>query len=109
LRKQLVGEINYIKDWQRRINTTSGTKAGGLKAARKNIELHGKDFYRIIGSKGGQKGHTGGFAADRELARAAGAKGGRMSRRTGVPNGQGKKEEKEYIYKGGLDEETVFA
>ena len=85
----------------------SGTKAGGKKAAKKNIELHGKDFYRIIGSKGGQNGHTGGFAANPELARKAGAKGGRISRRTGVTTGQGK--EKEYIWKGGPNEEIVFA
>lgn len=32
----------------------------------------------------------GGFAADRELARVAGAKGGRKSRRNGVKNGEGK-------------------
>ena len=59
----------------------SGTKAGGLKAAATNKKIHGDDFYRRIGKKGGQNGHTGGFYADRELARAAGAKGGRISRR----------------------------
>lgn len=85
----------------------SGTKAGGLKAAEKNLEQYGKDFYRMIGSKGGQNGHTGGFASNPDLARAAGAKGGRISRRTGVTNGQGK--EKEYIWKGGPDDELVFA
>ena len=31
---------------------------------------------------GGQKGRTGGFFANRELAREAGRKGGRISRRT---------------------------
>lgn len=85
----------------------SGTKAGGLKAALKNKERYGKDFYRMIGSKGGQNGHTGGFAANRELARIAGAKGGRISRRTGTTTGQGK--EKEYVWKGGPDDELVFA
>lgn len=85
----------------------SGTKAGGLKAALKNKERYGKDFYRMIGSKGGQNGHTGGFAANRELARAAGAKGGRISRRTGVTNGQGK--EKEYVWKGDPNDEMFFA
>lgn len=86
-----------------------GTKAGGLKAAEKNKKLHGKDFYRIIGSKGGQKIPTKprGFAANIELARVAGAKGGRKSRRTGVTTGQGK--EKEYIWKGDPDDELVFA
>lgn len=59
----------------------AGTRAGGLKAAKMNIELHGKDFYREIGRKGGRNGHTGGFAANRELAKIAGAKGGSISRR----------------------------
>lgn len=57
----------------------SGTKAGGLKAAATNRQLHGPDFYRTIGRKGGQSGHTGGFAANPALARIAGAKGGRTS------------------------------
>ena len=85
----------------------SGTKIGGQKAAKKNRELYGDNFYRMIGSKGGQNGHTGGFAANPALARVAGAKGGRISRRTGVTTGQGK--EKEYIWKGGPDDELVFA
>ena len=59
----------------------SGTKIGGLKAAITNKEKHGKDFYKLIGSKGGQNGHTGGFFADRELARRAGRIGGLKSRR----------------------------
>ncbi|QEX10927.1 hypothetical protein F6X56_14990 [Rhodococcus erythropolis] len=41
-----------------------------------------------IGAKGGRLGTTGGFAADRKLARIAGAKGGRISKR-------GKKEVKD--------------
>ena len=84
-----------------------GTKIGGMKAAKKNKELYGDNFYRMIGSKGGQNGHTGGFAANPALARVAGAKGGRISRRTGVTTGQRK--EKEYIWKGGPDDELVFA
>lgn len=59
----------------------SGTKAGGLKAAQKNKENHGNDFYRMIGAKGGRNGHTGGFAASHERAVEAGRKGGRISRR----------------------------
>lgn len=59
----------------------AGTVAGGKKAAATNIARYGKDFYRIQGAKGGKKGTTGGFYANRELARTAGRKGGRISRR----------------------------
>ena len=59
----------------------SGTKAGGAKAAATNKRLHGADFYREIGRKGGKNGHTGGFAANPELAKIAGSIGGRISRR----------------------------
>ena len=57
------------------------TKAGGIKAAKTNYERHGKDFYKIIGRKGGMNGHEKGFFLNRELAREAGRKGGRISRR----------------------------
>lgn len=69
----------------------SGTIEGGKKAAKTNIKLHGKDFYKRIGSKGGRNGHTGGFASNPELARRAGKIGGLLSRRSGVKNGQGRK------------------
>lgn len=59
----------------------AGTKSGGQKAAQTNKTRHGKDFYARIGAAGGKKGTTGGFFANRDLARAAGAKGGRISRR----------------------------
>lgn len=59
----------------------SGTRAGGLKAAQTNRAIHGEDFYSKIGQRGGRNGHTGGFAANPELARTAGQKGGRISRR----------------------------
>ncbi len=59
----------------------AGTKAGAAKAAATNRARHGKDFYAKIGKKGGQAGRTGGFYANRELARIAGAKGGKVSRR----------------------------
>ena len=58
----------------------AGTKIGGLKAAAKN-KANNPDFYREIGRIGGHNGNTGGFAANPELARIAGAKGGRISRR----------------------------
>jgi len=59
----------------------SGTKEGAKKAAATNKARHGADFYVQIGRKGGVNGHTGGFYANRELARIAGAIGGRVSRR----------------------------
>ncbi len=59
----------------------AGTKQGGVKAAATNKSKHGADFYARIGAKGGRNGNTGGFAANPELARIAGAKGGRISRR----------------------------
>lgn len=64
----------------------AGTKAGGLKARQTNYERQGKDFYKRIGQIGGRNGHTGGFAANPALAKIAGAKGGRISRRTGIKN-----------------------
>lgn len=60
----------------------AGTKKGGEAAAATNKSKYGADFYAKIGAKGGKKGKTGGFFANRELARIAGAKGGRISRRT---------------------------
>jgi uncharacterized protein len=60
----------------------AGTKQGGISAAATNKNRYGSDFYAKIGAKGGKKGHTGGFYANRDLARAAGAKGGRISRRS---------------------------
>lgn len=60
----------------------AGTKAGGKAAAATNKAKYGSDFYAKIGAQGGVKGKTGGFFANRELARAAGAIGGRKSRRT---------------------------
>jgi general stress protein YciG len=59
----------------------SGTKKGAAKAAATNLQRHGADFYARIGRKGGQNGHSGGFAANRDLAREAGRRGGRISRR----------------------------
>ena len=59
----------------------AGTPNGGKLAAATNIKKYGADFYAKIGAKGGLNGDTGGFYANRELARIAGAKGGRISRR----------------------------
>jgi hypothetical protein len=67
----------------------AGTVAGGKAAAATNKEkydasymkLYGMTFYQYNGHLGGKKGRTGGFYANRDLARLAGAKGGRISRR----------------------------
>lgn len=59
----------------------AGTKEGGRKASITNRLKHGEDFYERIGRKGGQNGHTGGFASNPELAKIAVRKGGRLSRR----------------------------
>lgn len=69
----------------------AGTIEGGGKAARTNKNKYGEDFYAVIGAKGGKNGKTGGFASNtkgvdgltgRERARLAGAKGGKISRKT---------------------------
>ncbi len=71
----------------------AGTKTGGAKAAEKNKQLYGDDFYTRIGRKGGKNGNTGGFASDKvgsdgltgkQRALIAGAKGGKISRRGNV-------------------------
>lgn len=58
----------------------AGTVEGGRKAAETNLR-NDPNFYKKIGSKGGKNGHTGGFAANHELAKIAGAKGGKISKR----------------------------
>ena len=59
----------------------AGTKAGAQKAVETNKRKYGDGFYARIGQKGGRNGHTGGFAYNPELAKIAGQKGGRISRR----------------------------
>lgn len=61
-------------------NIISGTKEGALKVKAK---LLAKDpnHYAKIGRVGGIRSTTGGFYADHELARRAGAIGGRISKR----------------------------
>lgn len=71
----------------------AGTKEGGRKAAATNKAKYGLNFYADIGRKGGRNGHTGGFAANPELAKEAGAKGGRISKR-GKAKGNKSAEEK---------------
>lgn len=65
----------------------AGTLTGGKKAAKTNKERHGENFYIELGRLGGRISRGGGFAANRELARTAGAKGGRISKRGKAKNG----------------------
>ena len=65
----------------------AGSIEGGKRAAATNKTKYGENFYKKIGAEGGKRGTTGGFYANRDLARTAGAKGGRISRRT-KSNGQ---------------------
>jgi len=58
-----------------------GTVNGGMKAAQTNKKRYGKAFYVRIGALGGKKSTGGGFAANPELAREAGRKGGLKSRK----------------------------
>ena len=62
----------------------AGNQIGGAKAAATNKAKYGEDYYKRIGAQGGKKGTTGGFYANRELAREAGRKGGKVSKR-GTP------------------------
>ena len=61
----------------------SGTKAGGIKARETNRRLHGEDFYKVIGKKGGSRlGVKKGFALmSKEKVAMCGRKGGSISRR----------------------------
>lgn len=60
----------------------AGNKEGGLKAAETNRQKHGEDFYSKLGRLGGKvTGTKKGFAANPALAKVAGRKGGRTSRR----------------------------
>lgn len=75
----------------------AGTLEGGKKAAETNKRKYGKDYYALIGKKGGKSGHEGGFAAATvgkdgltgpERAKKWGAIGGKISKR-----GRSKKED----------------
>jgi len=68
----------------------AGTTEGGRKAAATNKAKYGRGFYAHIGSMGGKKSRSGGFASDKvgkdgltgaERAREAGRKGGLISKR----------------------------
>ena len=59
----------------------SGTRSGGLEAAKTNKAKYGDDFYSRIGATGGRNGHTGGFAYG-DNGKKFGRAGGYMSRRS---------------------------
>lgn len=85
----------------------AGTKEGEVASERWRqtmLKKHGADGVhkkmQEIGARGGRNSHNGGYASEkvgadgltgRERARVAGAKGGRISRRTGIKNHEGKK------------------
>lgn len=58
-----------------------GTVAGGRRAAKTNKARYGENFYEMIGAAGGKISRGGGFAANRELAKAAGRIGGKRSKK----------------------------
>ena len=59
----------------------AGNHEGGLKTAQTLKAKYGDDYFSKMGKKGGMLGHTGGFAANPELAKIAGKKGGSISKR----------------------------
>lgn len=59
----------------------SGTTAGGKKAAKRNIELYGADYYSRMGKIGGKKGTGHAFAHGKVSPSEAGKIGGQVSKR----------------------------
>lgn len=63
------------------------TPEGIVKTKKTMIDRYGltedgkSAFHVRVGAIGGQNGNTGGFAANHELAREAGRKGGQISKR----------------------------
>lgn len=64
-----------------RRNKLPGNASGGARAAETNKKKYGKDFYKIIGARGGKATGYKGFATNPKMARLAGAVGGRNSKR----------------------------
>lgn len=65
---------------------TKGAEEATLKWKETMIKKYGgenglHEKMMEIGAVGGRRGHTGGFASNPELAKVAGAKGGRASKR----------------------------
>lgn len=63
-----------------------GTKVGGQKARETNLKRQGADWYARIGRLGGKVGGLKGFAKNPELAKEAGRKGGKISKRGKAKN-----------------------
>lgn len=59
----------------------SGSRLGGLKASETNKKKYGEDFYKNIGRRGGKACVPKGFAVNPELAKRAGSRGGKLSKR----------------------------
>lgn len=57
-----------------------GTKEGGIKAAATNKRRYGDRFYAELGAIGGRAKVPKGFALNKELARLAGQKGGKLKK-----------------------------
>ena len=81
----------------------AGNRDGGKKTEATIKAKHGSDFYTKIGRKGGsaKRKTPRWFEAHPELARKAGAIGGKRSSRKGIKNGMGKSR---YKYKRAWDE-----
>lgn len=69
-------------------NAESAKRAAKVNNQRTELTIDGETikiepgtFYQVVGRIGGQNGNTGGFYANRELARIAGSKGGKVSKR----------------------------
>ena len=59
-----------------------GTLDGGKKTAKTNKEKYGKNYYKLIGARGGSvKNALKGFGGNHELAVRAGTLGGSISKR----------------------------
>ncbi len=57
-----------------------GTIAGGKKAAKKNKQLYGPNYYHTIGKMGGEISRGGGFAKmDKDRLKEISIKGGNAS------------------------------
>ena len=66
----------------------AGTKAGGEKARKTNLERHGADYYQRLGKISGsqRRPETRYFFKNPKAAQIAGRKGGSISRRGKAKN-----------------------